>query len=206
MGSVLGTYISGTNDPTSVATYGEIGWLYVRTGTPGIYQKITTDGSDTNWQMIGSGGSQVYTAKYVFSGGPTLASGAGFLNYDTAVWNDIPIGVATIAPGPAWIMTAVVPIKVIWSMTLRFTSETYVGTEDVELKAFKNGGSVSGYVFIQNPTLPGTYYMHCTGSPITESLAAADFIQPRYYNNAGVAGRTLVADPDENVLNITVIV
>ena len=67
--SPLLNYISGTVDPTASAVYGEIGWLYVRIGgvAPQVYQKITTDAADTNWQAVGSssgGGWTKYTVTH----------------------------------------------------------------------------------------------------------------------------------------------
>lgn len=50
--------ISDTSDPTSVATNGNIGDLYIRSGTTGVFVKTTTNATDTNWsEIIGAGGS-----------------------------------------------------------------------------------------------------------------------------------------------------
>jgi len=53
----------GVEDPTVVPTAGSPGMIYFRIpndGSPptaiGIYQKISTQGEDTNWQLVGSGG------------------------------------------------------------------------------------------------------------------------------------------------------
>lgn len=51
------TIYSNTQNPTSTATQGNIGDIYVRTGVPGLYQKTTTNGTDTNWVQIPSGDS-----------------------------------------------------------------------------------------------------------------------------------------------------
>lgn len=54
----------GIPDPTVVPTAGSPGMLYLRIpadGEPptncGLYQKISDEGADTNWQLLGSGGS-----------------------------------------------------------------------------------------------------------------------------------------------------
>jgi len=52
---ILGTQAtiwSGNADPSSSATTGTIGDFYIDTGTPNVYQKITTSGTDTNWRLI----------------------------------------------------------------------------------------------------------------------------------------------------------
>jgi hypothetical protein len=44
------TIWSGSADPTSVATFGRQGDLYIKFGaSPAFYQKTTADGTDTNW-------------------------------------------------------------------------------------------------------------------------------------------------------------
>lgn len=49
------TIRSGTTDPQTTPTAGNRGDVYVRTGANAkIYQKTTTDGSDTNWALIPS--------------------------------------------------------------------------------------------------------------------------------------------------------
>jgi len=68
------TIWSGSADPTSVATFGRVGDIYVKFGaTPGLYQKTTADGTDTNWASASGGGE-----------------GSAFNPADVADWNPDP--------------------------------------------------------------------------------------------------------------------
>lgn len=70
MASNLEAYLSGTQDPSSVATYGETGQVFIQTGVTGFkfYQK-QDNGLTTNWSLlsISEGASGYYP---VFPGGP----------------------------------------------------------------------------------------------------------------------------------------
>lgn len=60
---------AGYDDPTSVPTLGQIGTIYVQrypigvTGPTNAWQKILTNGTDTNWLSLGSGGSSIIEDK-----------------------------------------------------------------------------------------------------------------------------------------------
>ena len=47
------TIKSGSADPSSSATEGTIGDIFLRTGTPDLFQKHTSTGTDTNWRKFG---------------------------------------------------------------------------------------------------------------------------------------------------------
>lgn len=64
---------SGTQDPSSSATAGTIGDVFIRIGTPNIYQKITTSASDINWRLVTTGGITALTGD-VSASGPGSAS------------------------------------------------------------------------------------------------------------------------------------
>ncbi len=72
MASNLENYLSGTNDPSVVATYGTKGQLYVQLGVVGkvVFQK-QDDGVSTNWSNIA--GSQILA--FVSNPGPSGVAG-----------------------------------------------------------------------------------------------------------------------------------
>lgn len=77
------SFFSGTANPTSVATAGTIGDLYVRTTTPAIYQKITTSATDTNWQEIGAGGTIPTVQKFLSGTGTySLPNGVTYIKVE----------------------------------------------------------------------------------------------------------------------------
>jgi hypothetical protein len=72
------TIKQGTADPTSSATAGTRGDIYIRTGsTPNVYLKVTTDATDTNWVLLSTNVS--FT-----EGSIPFASSAGTLTQDNA--------------------------------------------------------------------------------------------------------------------------
>lgn len=62
MSSNLAAYLSGTQDPSAVATYGETGQVFIQTGTTGFkfFQK-QDNGLTTNWALLSTGPSMSFT-------------------------------------------------------------------------------------------------------------------------------------------------
>lgn len=79
MGSVLANFLSGTQDPSSVATFGNQGDIFARIGGSGgtLYQKQDS-GSSTNWVLLSSnlGTVLIKDVKATGTDGGTFTSGA----------------------------------------------------------------------------------------------------------------------------------
>jgi hypothetical protein len=79
------TIRSGTADPQSTPTAGNRGDVYIRTGASStIYQKITSDGTDTNWSLVPSSVSGLSASSVVVTDTLGNIKTDGGITYDSA--------------------------------------------------------------------------------------------------------------------------
>jgi hypothetical protein len=140
-------------------------------------------------------------ARYNTAAGQTITNDSSFyiINFDTSVFDNT----SSVTTGASWKFTAPLTGYYYISTSILFDTGTYLTTNVVELRLFKNGTQVSS-LFRNQTAITTSFYAPCLGED-TILLNAGDYIDVRAKNNATGGNQSLITNSLFNYINIFMI-